>query len=118
MYNLRRRESVEPVYKAMGILKFIDINKYLIARFMYRYCNDLVPELFQTYFISNYEYHDYTTRQAHHFHIPKVKTDLAKTGIKYRGAIVWNFILHKSIYPDTSEAIFVKFLKKIVDIIP
>ena len=32
--------------------------------------------------------------------------------------IIWNAILDHGIYHDTSESIFVKFLKQIVDILP
>ena len=83
-------------------MKFVDINKYLIARFMFRYCNKKLPVLFNSYFEYNSDYINYNTRSAEHFHTPHIKTDLAKTGIKYRGAIIWNAILNRGIYPDTS----------------
>ena len=99
-------------------MKFVDINKYLIARFMFRYCNDKLPALFNSYFEYNCDYYNHNTRSAEHFHTPQIKTDQAKTGIKYRGAIIWNAILIHGIHADTSESIFVKFLKQIVDILP
>ena len=37
--NAKYRESADPLYKTFGIIKLVDINKYLIARFMFRYCN-------------------------------------------------------------------------------
>ena len=46
--NAKYRESAHPLYKTFEIMKFVDINKYLIARFMFRYCNDcLVMTWFQ-----------------------------------------------------------------------
>ena len=99
-------------------MKFLDINKYLIASFMFQYCNKILPVLFNSYFEYNSNYHNYNTRSAEHFHTPQIKTDLAKTGIHYRGAIIWNAILNCDIYPDTFESIFVKFFKQIVDILP
>ena len=84
---------------------------------MYRYCNNNVPEIFRLYFSVNSDYHDYGTRTAMHMHIPPVRLDIAKTGIKYRGAVIWNAILHHHIYPDTSEAIFIRFVKQVIDII-
>ena len=45
---------------------------------MFRYCNNKVPELFNSHFEYNSDYHNYNTRYAEHFHAPKVKTDLAK----------------------------------------
>ena len=40
--------------------------------------------------------HSYT-RSAQNFHIPCVITDLGKTGIRYRGAVIWNIILRDGI---------------------
>ena len=116
--NAKYRESAHPLYKILGIMKFVDINKYLIARFMFRYCNNELPVLFNSYFEYNCDYHNCNTRSAEHFHTSQIKTDLAKTGIKYRGAIIWNAILNHAIHADTSESIFVKFLTQIVDILP
>ena len=33
------RDSSQPVYEQLKILKLSDINKYLIGRVMFRYCN-------------------------------------------------------------------------------
>ena len=59
--------------------------------------------------------HEYNTRIADHFHIPTVKTDLGKTGIKYCGAVIWNIIVKDGINTDVSETVFKKFLKKLVN---
>ena len=98
----------------LGIFRLTDINKYLIGRFMFRYCNNQVPALFHSFFAYNHEIHSYDTRSGPHFHIPQKKTNFGKTGIRYRGAIIRNNILSKGIYPDTSECVFVKFLKTIL----
>ena len=42
-----------------------------------------------------------------------VKSELGKTGVRYRGATIWNAILKDGINPDVSEAVFKKFLKKL-----
>jgi len=115
--NVRKLSSVDKCYAELGILKFTDINKYLIARFMFRFCNDQVPDLFKPMFILNRDIHDHKTRTADHFHLPVVKTELGKTGIRFRGASIWNQILSKKIHSDTSECIFVKYLKKIISLI-
>ena len=48
--NAKYGDNADPLYKSLGILKLVDINKYLIARFMFWYCNNSVPELFNSYF--------------------------------------------------------------------
>ena len=113
MCNVKRLGSFTALYEKLGIFRLIDINKYLIGRFMFRFCNNQVPVLFDSFFAHNYEFHAYNTRSAQHFHIPPVKTNLGKTGIRYRGALIWNEIISKGVPSDTSECIFVKFIKKI-----
>ena len=44
--NIKRRDSIVHMYKELGVIKFKDINKYLIGRFMFRFCNANVPVLF------------------------------------------------------------------------
>ena len=36
--GVKPRESTGPLYDSLGIMKLTDLNKYLIARFMFRYC--------------------------------------------------------------------------------
>ena len=90
--NAKRRDLVRPLYKATGLLQLGDINKYLICRFMFRVCNNHVSCVFHSFFKRDREFHNYETRTANHFHVPPVRTDLAKTGIRYRGATLWNAI--------------------------
>ena len=60
----------------------------------------------------NNDIHSHNTRTADNFHIPIVKTDLGKTAIEYRGAVIWNILIKNGINVDVSEAVFKKFLKK------
>ena len=79
---------------------------------MYRVHNGQIPELFEGYFTRNCDVHDHYTRQRLFLHVPKVKRKLGKFGIRYRGVCIWNEILKLGINPDTSEAVFVKTVKK------
>ena len=83
-------------------MKFEDINAYLIGNFMYRHSQCKVPESFHSFFCENKDIHDHVTRSAQHFHIPCAKSDLGKTGIRYRGAVVWNPILQDGTNTDVS----------------
>ena len=109
------RTSSDPLYKKLNIMKLENINTYLIGRFMFCVSIDKVPQSFRILFRRNNEYHSYSTRSAHHLHIPTVKLDLSKTGIKYRGAIVWNIITESGINLDVSEAVFKKCLIKLIN---
>ena len=112
------RDSSQPLYEQLKILKLWDINKYLIGRFMFRYCNGQIPRLFDSFISRNHDFHEHNTRISGHFHIISVKSDLNKTGIRYRGAVIWNTILHHDFNLESSEAVFVKLLKKILYDLP
>ena len=112
--HVKSRISAEPLYDQLRIMQFLDINKYLIGRFMYKYHTGNVPTIFVSFLKQNREIHDYNTRTASHLHIPAVKSDLRKTGIRYRGALIWNYIYNDGYNTDVSEAVFVKCLKTII----
>ena len=65
-----------------------------------------VPGIFSHFFNRNSDIHEYNTRIADHFHIPAVKTDLGKTGIKYKGVVILNIIVKDGINTDGSEPVF------------
>ena len=114
IYHVKPRESADPLHTRLGIMKFTDINPFLIGRFVHCCCNGKVPEIFVSYFQQNCDVHHYDTRTAQHYHIPPVKFDLAKTGIRYRGAVVWNAILSDNTNTNVSEAVFKKVLKRLL----
>ena len=91
-------------------MKLENINTYLIGRFMFCVSIEKVPQSFGSLFRNNNEFHNNDIRSAHHLHLPSVKLDLSKTGIKYREAIVWNLISHTGINLEVSEAVFKKSL--------
>ena len=114
MFKLKRRESTAPLYPKLNILRFNDINIYLISRFLYRYNACLLPDTFSGYFIPNTEIHNYNTRRRHHFHPPLVRSEMSKFGIQYRGAIIWNHILDLGIDTSVSEPNFMKSIKRML----
>ena len=116
--NIKRIDSIAHMYKELAVIKLKDINKYLIGRFMFRFCNANVPVLFHSYFQWNNEFHNYLTRTASHLHIPSMKTDLGQTNIRYRGALIWNALVRMNIDHNSSEAVFVKLLKRVFESLP
>ena len=113
--HAKARDSSHPLYTQLGIMKFSDLNTYLIARFMFRYAKASVPDSFGSLFQRNNEYHNHETRSADHFHIPVVTSDLGKTGIRFRGAIIWNAVLCNNVNTDVSEAVYAKFLQRLIN---
>ena len=114
MFNMKKRESLEKVLHKENILRFTVINLYLICKFMFRYYNGKIPDIFQNIFMINSDIHDHYTRQSGSYHVPKVKNNLGKWSIRYRCVVVWNTILSLKINPETSEAVFAKTVKKCI----
>ena len=106
------RASTEELYPQLGIIKFNDLNKFLISRFMFRWYNNKVPSLSHDFFVCNRDVYQYSTCQKEMLHVPQVKTNLGKQCIRYRGAVLWNAVIKLGISVETSEAIFVRTLKK------
>ena len=108
------RDSYESKYSELNMMRFLDINVYMVSKFMFRVCKGEVPSIFGTYFQANSEVHSHFTRQSNYFHLPVVKSNRTKANIRYRGAVMWNRILSCGIDPDISEAVFVKLVKQII----
>ena len=79
---------------------------------MFRWYSGALPTLFSTFFVYNRNVYQYGTRQKDMFHVPQVKTDLGKASVRYKGAVLWNTVLKLGFSVDTSEAVFVKNLKR------
>ena len=45
-----KRASTDPWYHELGIVRFHDINLYLMAKFMFRFYKSQVSELFANFF--------------------------------------------------------------------
>ena len=49
--------------------------------------------IFQCMSAVNSVTHDYGTRQKDHYKVLKVKMEVVKNSVRYRGVIIWNMIL-------------------------
>ena len=110
------RDHSEPLIERLKLLKIGDINKYVLGKFMYRLYNNEVPTMFHAMFQKVRSVHGYETRQSNHLFIPKVRTNLGKCKLSYRGPMIWNSILAAEINPETSEAVFAKTLKQCIKV--
>ena len=79
--RMKPRDSCESKYSELGMMRFLDINVYMISMFMFRVCKGEVPSIFGTYFQANYEVQSHFTRQCNYFHLPVVKSNRAKANI-------------------------------------
>jgi hypothetical protein len=107
-----RRSPSEPLFLKLSLLNLKKINFFLIGMFMFRTYKKAVPDVFDGFFKHNREFHTHDTRTMNCLHIPSVRSDLSKTGIRFQGANVWNHILKADLNLDTSELSFKLSLKK------
>ena len=109
--GVKPKTHTDPLFKQMNLLKCEDIHKYLIGKLMYKvYNGELI--MFQALYKKNSDFHSYHTRQMDHYHIPSVRTKLAKTSFYYNGVVIWNNIYKLGIVDEVSEFVFSRTLKK------
>ena len=110
---MKYRDPTESAFRDLSVIRFLDINKYLTARFMYQCHHNKLPVIFSDYFNQIADVHEHNTRQCIGLYAVPMKTDLGLTCISHRGPVIWNEIL-KNINPDTSEVSFKKALKQCI----
>ena len=57
---------------------------------MYKYKHDLLPSIFENFFIHNNAYHQYPTRRCNKLRVPLTKTSIANNFITKAGVDIWN----------------------------
>ena len=108
------KTHTEPLFKDLEILPIKDINIYIIAQFMFRFHNGLLPEIFDSFFTTNYEIHSHDTRSRTHLHPSIFKSELGRKGIRRRGMFIWNQIISLKISLDTSQPVFKQNCKRLI----
>ena len=61
---------------------------------MYKYHNQLLPSVFNSFFTKVDQVHSYNTRYASKlsYFLPKVRTNYGKSNICFRGPMIWNSV--------------------------
>ena len=91
------------MFKESELLNLKDINVYLVGKFMYNVYHEKVPDVFEGFFVFNYQVHEHNTRFSTNLHVPPNASNLCQTGIRYHGVIIWNQILNAKLNIDCSE---------------
>lgn len=61
---------------------------------MFKYSNAMLPSIFNGMFKYNSEFHGYSTRNAHMYHLPLYKSNTMIRSIRVKGVKIWNYILN------------------------
>ena len=79
------------IFKELGILDIFKINDYLTAMFMFRYHHlKNLPEVFENYFLTNNQIHQYNTRNASKLYKCYKRTNYVKHSLSNKGIDIWN----------------------------
>ena len=98
-----------PIFKDTQILKFHDIKKLQLGKFMFSYQNGLLPTCFNNMFSRNSDIHGYNTRHKDLYHIDFARTKLRQLSIIQQGPLFFN-----SLKNDIKNSINIKlFLSKL-----
>ena len=81
-----------PLFSKLNRLTLVDMNKLLIATFMYRFHTKCLPSLFSGYFCYNASIHGQFTRNSSKLHISHARTDVGRFQIRIYEPKLWNSI--------------------------
>ena len=90
--NSEFRSPSNPLFVKYNHLKVVDLCKYNIGTFMYKFCNDILPSTFNNMFTTNADNHNYDTRHASDFEYPNTRLEFGSKSIGYQGVKIWNNI--------------------------
>ena len=87
-------EHSSPLFKSLEIIKFLDLVTFHLAIFMYKYHNQLLPSVFNSFFTKISQIHTYNTRLGakQSYYLPKARTNYGIFNIRFQGPSVWNSI--------------------------
>ena len=81
---------------------------------MYKIYHKIIPAIFDDFFRYNYHIHYHDTRTVSYIYVPSASSILCKTGIRYKGVMIWNKILTVNINPGSSEQSFKVMFKNCI----
>ena len=87
-----RLQHTAPLFMKFGILRLVDINKYIVGQFMFRVYHQSLPNIINNLFTVNSSVYEYNTRLRDAFHVPRVRSNMTKMTIGYKGVTLWNSI--------------------------
>ena len=88
--NARKYARSTPLFLELKLLKLPEIYTYSIAIFMHKYHQKKLPSIFNDFFETNSDYHNYNTRSCEMLRPPIYKSDMSKRFLKRRGVELWN----------------------------
>ena len=92
--NTSYRSHTDVLFRNTRIFKIHvhvnDLYLFQLGQFMYNLNGNNIPASFKRMFKKNNTVHNYSTRQANDFHIPKARTNFVSRNFMFTGPKFWN----------------------------
>lgn len=109
----RKFDHTDPIFRELKILKITEIYVYALQLILYKYHHNLLPDIFEGFFVSNDAIHTHLTRQAHLLHVPIFKSQQAFAALRKTGVKSYNYF-SRIIDMDVTIATYKYHLKKFI----
>ena len=92
--NLSDHVNMSALFKSMNLLKLNDIYNLEMAKFMYSFHHNKLPENFDCYFKAAKNQHTYSTRSItnQNYYLERFNLHSGQTSCSYAGVKIWNQI--------------------------
>ena len=67
------RAHTEPIFLELKLLPIAKVYLFSIIMYMFQFEEQMLPSIFDDFFIQNIDIHQYSTRQSKKLHVPYVK---------------------------------------------
>ena len=88
--NSHYRCHSSPLFSKYNVMNVFDCYKLDLSIFMYKHYSSRLPCVFNNYFIKHTEIHNYHTRNAQDYSMPKTKKAFSQRSIRNTGPRQWN----------------------------
>ena len=82
-------DHTDPLFRSTKMLKIKDIYEYKMAKFMYLFNANILPNPISEMLTMNTEIHDHFTRNRKNPHIQYRRTQIASKTLRHQGPIFW-----------------------------
>ncbi len=87
--HAKYNDHTDPIFEKFRILKFDDIYKHKIAKYMYELNNESLPMPLMKMMSQNKTIHQHNTRNANNPHVEVRRTNKASTALRHKGPNFW-----------------------------
>ena len=91
LFKKDNRYNTDDLFKETKLMNVVNVCKLQQCCFVYKQKNQILPNIFNNYYITNIQVRQQSTRQNSNIYIPNIYlSEKAQRNIKYSGAILWN----------------------------